>query len=109
MSGCPSGSGSATRCALYDGMMSTRHCGRQSSSRRTRRAGRSRVISVATVSRKPRRALTGLPSGAVIDDGTRNGSGTTCWRRRAAAEVDAMLLILPAASPATGPRTSLAA
>jgi len=28
------------------------------------------VISVATVSRKPRRALTGLPSGAVIDDGT---------------------------------------
>ena len=70
MSG-PSAWTSSTRCALYDGIRSTRHCGRQSSSRHTTsRAGRSRVITVATASRKPRTALTGLPSGAVIDEGT---------------------------------------
>ena len=52
-------------------MRSTRHCGRQSSSRQTtKRRGRSRVITVATASRNPRSALTGLPSGAVIDEGT---------------------------------------
>src|SRR3954471_14730286 len=52
-------------------MRSTRHCGRQSSSRHTtRRLGRSRVMTVATASRKPRTALTGLPSGAVIEEGT---------------------------------------
>src|SRR6476620_5746172 len=64
MSGWPCGSSTATRCALYDGIKSTRHCGRQSSSRHTTsRDGCSRVISVATAS-------TGRPSGALIDEGT---------------------------------------
>src|ERR1700712_4113365 len=52
-------------------MRSTRNCGRQSKSRQTtRRPGRCRVITVATESTKPRTALTGRPSGEVIDDGT---------------------------------------
>ncbi|CNM33755.1 Uncharacterised protein [Mycobacterium tuberculosis] len=70
-SGWPLGSGSATRCALYDGIRSTRNCGRQSKSRQTAsRFGRCCVITTAMESMKPRTALTGRPSGAVIDDGT---------------------------------------
>jgi len=46
--GVPCGSGSATRCALYDGIRSTRNCGRQSRSRQTaRRWGRCWVMTTA--------------------------------------------------------------
>ena len=52
-------------------MRSTRNCGRQSRSRHTTsRPGRCWVITTAIESMNPRTALTGRPSGAVIDDGT---------------------------------------
>src|SRR3954454_18914943 len=63
--------GSASRCALYDGSAATRNAGRQSSSQHaTSRRGRRCVTSVATMSRNPRTALTGVPSGAFTDSGT---------------------------------------
>src|SRR4029450_12709687 len=59
----------ASRCVLYDGMSRTRQAGRQSSSRaQMSRPGRRVRISVATKSRKPRTALTGVPSGARAAD-----------------------------------------
>ena len=60
-----------TRCALYDGTASTRKRGRQSRSRQaTSRSGRRSRTRKATLSRKPRIAFTGVPSGAVTDSGT---------------------------------------
>ena len=59
----------ASRCALYDGISLTRHAGRQSkSSAHTSRSGRRVRTSWATMSMKPRTALTGLPSGARAAD-----------------------------------------
>jgi len=73
-SGIPAGAAAgspATRCALYVGSASTRKAGRQSRSRQaTSLPGRRSVISRATMSVNPRTALTGVPSGAVIDSGT---------------------------------------
>src|ERR1700687_1523660 len=52
-------------------MRSTRNCGRQSRSTATpSRLGRCWVITTAIESMNPRTALTGRPSGALIDDGT---------------------------------------
>src|SRR3954462_1296288 len=63
--------GLATRCALYEGSAATRNAGRQSSSQHaTSRRGCRCVTSVATMSRNPRTALIGLPSGAFTDSGT---------------------------------------
>ena len=60
-----------SRCALYDGIASTRKAGRQSSSQQaTSSVGRYAVTRVAIMSRNPRTALTGVPSGAVTDSGT---------------------------------------
>ena len=73
-SGTPTGAVSgppATRCALYVGSAFTRNAGRQSRSRHaTSRPGRRSVSSRETMSQNPRTALTGVPSGAVIDSGT---------------------------------------
>ena len=61
------GRAATTRCALYDGSRSTRHCGRQSSSQQqTRSVGWYSPTSLAIMSRSPRTALTGVPSGAAI-------------------------------------------
>ena len=65
------GTSTATRCALYDGIASTRNCGRQSSSQHmTSRVGRWAVTRVAIMSSSPRTALTGVPSGAFTESGT---------------------------------------
>ena len=75
-SGVTSASGSSsrsstTRCALYDSSSSTRHAGRQSSSQQqTMRSGSRSVTSRVMKSSSPRTALTGVPSGAVIESGT---------------------------------------
>ena len=59
----------ATRCALYEGSSATRHAGRQSSSSaQIIRSGRRVRTSCASMSRKPRTAFTGVPSGALAAD-----------------------------------------
>ncbi|CAB4956327.1 unannotated protein [freshwater metagenome] len=66
-----SGSSTATLCALYDGIASTRKLGRQSSSQHaTRCVGEWSVTSRRMKSRNPRTAFTGVPSGATVDSGT---------------------------------------
>ena len=70
-SGTSSPPSGATRCALYDGSASTRNAGRQSSSQQaTSRSGPCVVSSRAVMSRKPRTALIGRPSGVVTLVGT---------------------------------------
>jgi hypothetical protein len=60
----PTGAASATRCALYVGSRSTRHCGRQSSSQQAiSSVGEKSVTSRPIMSSSPRIALTGIPSG----------------------------------------------
>lgn len=60
----------ATRCALYDGIRSTRHCGRQSASMQaTRSSGRWSLTRRSMNSSSPRTAFTGVPSGAFTDSG----------------------------------------
>ena len=67
----PSCRARATRCALYDGIASTRNCGRQSSSQHmTSRRRPVPVTSVAIMSSSPRTAFTGVPSGAFTESGT---------------------------------------
>lgn len=69
VSGTTSPPSGASRCALYDGSSATRHSGRQSwSIAQTIRSGRRVRISVASMSRKPRTALTGVPSSAFATD-----------------------------------------
>lgn len=61
----------ATRCALYEGIRSTRHCGRQSASMQaTRSSGRWSLTSRSMKSSSPRTAFTGVPSGAFTESGT---------------------------------------
>ena len=56
---------------MYDGSAATRKAGRQSSSQQaTSRVGEWAVSSRAVMSRKPRTALIGRPSGDVMDVGT---------------------------------------
>ena len=70
-SGTSSSSPVATRCALYDGIASTRKAGRQSASMAaTSRLGLRSLTSRAMKSSRPRTALIGEPSGAVIVSGT---------------------------------------
>ncbi len=70
-SGTSSWSPLATRCALYDGSASTRNAGRQSASiAATSRRGPRSATSRAMKSSRPRTALTGVPSGAVMVSGT---------------------------------------
>ena len=65
------GPGTTTRCALYDGSRSTRHCGRQSlSQQQTRWVGSYSSTSRLMKSSSPRTALTGVPSGAWTESGT---------------------------------------
>ena len=67
------GRAATTRCALYDGSRSTRHCGRQSSSQQqTRSVGWYSPTRRAFMSRSPRTALTGVPSGAEISGTPKN-------------------------------------
>lgn len=67
----PAGASSATRCALYEGIRSTRHWGRQSKSiQATRSSGWWSWTSRAMKSSRPRTAFTGVPSGALTDSGT---------------------------------------
>lgn len=67
----PAGVSSATRWALYEGIRSTRHCGRQSASiQATRSSGWWSWTSRAMKSSRPRTALTGVPSGALTESGT---------------------------------------
>lgn len=62
---------SATRCALYEGISSTRQWGRQSASMQaTRSSGRWSWTSRPMKSSSPRTALTGVPSGAFTESGT---------------------------------------
>ena len=61
----------STRCALYVGIRSTRHCGRQSSSQQpTRWVGWYSATSRVMMSSNPRTALTGVPSAALHLSGT---------------------------------------
>src|SRR4051812_18944654 len=64
-SGTSSPPAGVSRCALYDGSSATRQAGRQLSSRQhTMRSGPRPRMRVERKSRKPRTALTGVPSGA---------------------------------------------
>src|SRR4051794_27309214 len=63
----PVGTSATTRCALYDGNRSTRQAGRQSlSQQQTSPSGSYCVTSREMKSMKPRTALTGVPSAALI-------------------------------------------
>src|ERR1700751_2568938 len=78
-------------------MRSTRNCGRQSRSRHTTsRLGRCWVITTAIESMKPRTALTGRPSGAVIDDGTPKYDRNHMLAPSSSTSGDRMRAILPA-------------
>ena len=71
MSGFVARALATTRCALYDGIRSTRHCGRQSlSQQQTRWVGWYSSTSRLMKSSSPRTALTGVPSGGQHLSGT---------------------------------------
>ena len=79
-------------------MRSTRNCGRQSRSRQTtNRPGLCRVITVATESTKPRTALTGRPSGDVIEAGTPKNERNHMLAPSSSSSGADMSVILPAA------------
>ncbi len=97
MSGFGPGRSATTRCALYDGIRSTRHCGRQSLSHaQTRWVGRYSPTSRLMKSMKPRTAFTGVPSGA-------STSGTP---KKARKYIDAESRTISRCSVATRPESA---